>query len=220
MPEYRLLLETSGRTRLGLSNGPSILARADLGSGRQHNRELVPTLKKFLSDFQLKPSDLTGIIAGVGPGSYTGLRVGLTASKTLAYALDCSLVAVPTFETIAYGVPGELDAIADALQGMIYVQHFLNGESTTELSIVKFDDWFSTRTPCPVAGPAVPLYANRMGDFASSIIEPSLESLLQLGLKGRPLTSDESMELEPLYLRGSSAEELARRNNSSAQKGS
>ncbi len=209
MPDYRLLLETSGRTRLGLADGMNILARADLGSGRQHNRELVPTLKKFLEVAHLRPSDLAGIIAGVGPGSYTGLRVGLTAAKTLAYALGCSLVAAPTFETIAFGIPGELDVIADALQGMIYVQHFRDGESTGELSIAKFEDWISKRTDCPVAGPAVPQLANRLGEFASPNNEPSLESLLRVGLKRAALNTGEVMELEPLYLRGSSAEEKA-----------
>ena len=57
------------------------------------------------------PADLTGVMVGRGPGSYTGLRVGIMSAKALAYATGCQLLAVDTFAAIAEQAPAEAQSV-------------------------------------------------------------------------------------------------------------
>src|SRR5687768_10817067 len=126
MSENWLLIETSGRVgKVGLARGGAVARAADLDATRRHARDLAAAVDAHLKGEGLRPADLTGVMVGVGPGSYTGLRVGLISAKALAYALGCRLVPVPTFAAIAERAPaeaGHLWVIADALQGQIYLQ--------------------------------------------------------------------------------------------------
>ncbi len=67
----------------------------------QHGKELVPTIKSTLNEIGWTPKDIDLIAVDVGPGSYTGLRVGVTCAKTLAYALHKPVIDVPVFDIIA-----------------------------------------------------------------------------------------------------------------------
>ncbi|MEO2090290.1 MAG: tRNA (adenosine(37)-N6)-threonylcarbamoyltransferase complex dimerization subunit type 1 TsaB [Gemmataceae bacterium] len=220
-----LILETSGRSRVGVAVGGAVAAAEDLPAGRQQNRHLLPTVERLIRHCGLTPRGLTHIAVGVGPGSYTGLRVGLTATKTLAYALGCSLVAVPTFAAIAADVPGTVDVIGDALQGTIYVQRFTDGQAVSDLRIERFDEWVTSAPLSPagrgvggegvlsVAGPGLGVFGPKLpAEVArSSVVEPSVEAVFRVAQSLPPLTVEEMMRLEPLYLRGSSAEEKAKR---------
>lgn len=207
-----LILETSGRSRVGVARDGAVLASVDLGGGRQNNRLLIPTIHNLLTGQGVAPRSLTGVAVGVGPGSYTGLRVGITAAKTLAYAVGCSLVAVPSFTAIAADVPGTVDLIADALQGLIYLQRFADGSAVDELRIVPFDEWVKSGGG-RVAGPGVTTFAAKLpAEFTrSEVVEPSVAAVYRVALGMTPLTVEEVMKLEPLYLRGSSAEEKAKK---------
>ena len=251
-----LILETSGRSRVGVTVGGAVAAAEDLPAGRQQNRHLLPTVERLIRDCGLTPQSLTHIAVGVGPGSYTGLRVGLTAAKTLAYALGCSLVAVPAFAAVAADVPGTVDVIGDALQGTIYVQRFTDGKAVSELRIERFDEWVAQFTPPPlmgrsaseasregggfqnlppanscgvddlplkgggvqIAGPGILTFADRLPPHVtrSPVTEPSVEAVFRVARTLPPLTVEELMRLEPLYLRGSSAEEKAKAATSSS----
>jgi tRNA threonylcarbamoyladenosine biosynthesis protein TsaB len=68
-----------------------------------HGKELVPSIKEILEKERLKVSEIDAIAVCVGPGSYTGLRIGVASAKTLAWSLGCKLVAVSSLEGIATG---------------------------------------------------------------------------------------------------------------------
>ncbi len=218
-----LILETSGRVaRIGLARGDSIVGAAELDTSRRHAREIIPTVGALLKAESLKPSDLTGVMASRGPGSYTGLRVGLTTAKALAYALGCELRAVDTFAAIAEQSPADAQrvwVIADALQKQVYIQRFdRNGEQWVpfqELRIAAVDEcvnWLPAGVH--VSGPGVEVYAASVPQDCALVAEadrlPRVESLFAVGRKLSPLTREEVFALEPLYLRGSSAEEKAK----------
>lgn len=67
-------------------------------------RRILPVTDVVLRDAGHKPADLDGIIVSLGPGSFTGLRIGVTVAKSLAYTLGKPIVGVPTLEAIARGV--------------------------------------------------------------------------------------------------------------------
>jgi tRNA threonylcarbamoyladenosine biosynthesis protein TsaB len=224
MSEPWLLLETSGRGgRVGLSRGEQVVRRADLDPARRHNRDLAPTAAALLDAEQLRPNELSGVMVSVGPGSYTGLRVGVMSAKMLAYATGCRLVAVPTLAVVAEQTPVEaamVDVIADALQGLVYVQRFERSgnewRALNELRIEPVGDW--TRqlgAGVWVSGPGVAVYDAQIPAATPRVPTadrlPGLDALVRVGHRLAPLTAEEVMRLEPLYLRGSSAEEKAAR---------
>jgi tRNA threonylcarbamoyladenosine biosynthesis protein TsaB len=223
MAESWLILETSGRVaKVGLARGVEIVRSVQLDEMRRHARDLAATVAALMSAEALSPADLTGIIAGRGPGSYTGLRVGLMSAKALAYATGCKLVAVDTFAAIAQQAPAEAESvwvIADALKHHVYVQGFARGagvwHATDALRIVPIDEWLPTAPAKWVSGPGVAVYADRLPMECRVVAEvdrePRVESVFAIGKRLAPLSREEMFALEPLYLRASSAEEKVNR---------
>jgi tRNA threonylcarbamoyladenosine biosynthesis protein TsaB len=181
----------------------------------------VPAVAELLAAQGWQPRDLHGILVSRGPGSYTGLRVGIMSAKTLAYALACPLVAVETFAAIAVQAPAEavrLDVFADAQQERIYVQRFARSGPAAwaaegPLAIVGLGDWLAQRDAGAwMTGPGLHQYNARLpADIPrveAALWDPQPNSLLRLGLlRYRAGSTDDVWGLEPLYLRPSSAEE-------------
>lgn len=71
-------------------------------SGGSHTVQLVPSLVGLLERQGLSPSELTGVAVALGPGSFTGLRIGLAVAKGLALALDIPLIGIPTLDILAH----------------------------------------------------------------------------------------------------------------------
>ncbi len=225
MGERWLILETSGRGgRVGVAAGAQVVRSADLDPVRRHNRDLAPTAAALLEAERIKPADLTGVMVSVGPGSFTGLRVGVMSAKALAYATGCRLVAVPTFHTIAEQSPAEasvVEVISDALQGLVYAQRFRrvdveHWEPADELRIEPASGWAGRLTADVwVSGPGVDLHDRAIPEAVPRVPAadrlPGLAAVYRAGLQRVPLNPAEVMRLEPLYLRPSSAEEKAAR---------
>lgn len=221
MAERWLLIETSGRVgKVGLARGGAVVRAAELDASRRHARDLTATVDALLKAESLGPRDLAGVMVSVGPGSYTGLRVGVMAAKALAYATGCRLVPVGTFAAIAAQAPAEVDSlwvIADALQGQVYYQRFERSAPAGEVRIAAGDEWLSHLSAGDgVSGPGVKVYADRIPPTCRLVAapdrEPSVAGLFAAGQGVTSATREELFALEPLYLRGSSAEEKARKN--------
>jgi tRNA threonylcarbamoyladenosine biosynthesis protein TsaB len=229
MSENWLILETSGRVaRIGLAREKSLLHSAELDAARRHARELVPTIDALLKRESLRSADLTGVMVSRGPGSYTGLRVGLATAKALAYATGCQLRAVDTFAAIAEQAPADVQALsvlADALQGQVYTQPFARrpeGWRAKDPLQIELVGVFAAGLPPTewVGGPGVSVYDQQLPGANPRVPEadrePRIESVLAVGLRLPPLTREELFALEPLYLRGSSAEEKVKTGTSSS----
>ncbi len=218
-----LILETSGRTGLvAVAEGPRLGAVRRLDEARRHARDLVPAVRDLLAERGWTARDLNAVLVSKGPGSYTGLRVGLMSAKALAYATGCALVAVETFVAVAQQVPAEVlrvDVLGDAQQDKVYLQEFgrAAGDDVlrprSELRIEPFPDWLARRAPDAWAtGPGLRRHEDRLGGMVNLVAadhwDPRPESLLRLGLpRYRAGERDDFWALEPLYLRPSSAEE-------------
>ena len=95
-------LETSGPVgSVAAALDGRVVAEDHFERGMRHGRELVPHLAAMCRDLGRGPSTIQVVAVSVGPGSYTGLRVGVTCAKTLAFATGASLVPVSTLETLA-----------------------------------------------------------------------------------------------------------------------
>ena len=160
-----LIVETSGRVgHVALARGETLLRGQRLDEARRHARDLVPAVAQLLQAEGWRPRELDGVIVSRGPGSYTGLRVGIMSAKTVAYATGCRLIGVDTFAAIAAqtsGSHGQVDVIADAQQDKIYAQRFIQGTGD-ELRIVPFPSWLESLPPeVMVSGPGLEILASR-----------------------------------------------------------
>ncbi len=117
-------IETSGNIGgVALSQDNRVILAGNLGSPSLHDKELVAAIRSMLREAGWTPRDIDLIAVDVGPGSYTGLRVGVTCAKTLAYSLNKPVIDVPAFDAIAEGYPMNstpICPIMDARRGHVY----------------------------------------------------------------------------------------------------
>ena len=97
-----LALETSGGSLgVGLRAESGLLFEENVIAGATHGKALAPLIRKALSSSGLNPADLEAVAVSLGPGSWTGLRIGLSAAKALAWGAKLALLGVPSFEALA-----------------------------------------------------------------------------------------------------------------------
>ena len=97
-----LALETSGNSLgVALHADGGVVFEENVTEGMIHGRALVPLMKMALASRNLKPADLCAVAVSQGPGSWTGLRIGIAAAKAFAWAAGIPVVCVPSFEALA-----------------------------------------------------------------------------------------------------------------------
>jgi len=217
-----LLLETSGSSGIvALGFGSTIVAHRVLEIAKRHVSDMAPAIAEMLKECGWEAKNLDAIATGIGPGSYTGLRIGLMSARTLAMMTGARLLGISTFEILAQHClevgHAKIEIIADAQQDKIYAQSFENNNSNlisaSELKIVSAAEWIANRDiSFAIAGPGVPKVLPLRQANQGMVVEQSgninKESFLALALKKLfSHHSDDPLSLQPLYLRRSSAEE-------------
>ena len=217
--------------RAGRQRGPRarrrLLGERDLSrEGRRHARTLISELRDLLNEASLSPADVNTIAVSIGPGSFTGLRVGVACAKTWAYATGANVVGVETFLAVASqsqwknspSTTQRVQVISDAQRGELFVgrfQHEADGSwmRQGEIAITPIEEWIASLSPdAIVSGPGVVKLHDRLTGRcqmeAAGRLLPSATSVARLGeqLAANRETSD-LWQLEPLYLRRSAAED-------------
>jgi tRNA threonylcarbamoyladenosine biosynthesis protein TsaB len=216
-----LILETSGRVgQVAVAEGEHLLDCRRLDEARHHARDLVPAVSELLTMYGWQPQDVQAVVVSRGPGSYTGLRIGIVSAKTYTYVTGSTLLAVDSFAAIAIQAPAEVhsvEVLTDAQQDQVYVQGFHRLDADTwvagsALRIQRWADWLNQRDPNTwITGPGLRTYGDRLPEEArvvpTEVWNPQAESLLRIGLaRYRAGEQDDPWTVEPLYLRPSSAE--------------
>lgn len=216
-----LAIETSGLLgSIALFDRGQVLAEQNLELGRQHGQSLIPAIQDLLASCGKNARDCGLVAVSVGPGSFTGLRVGVVCAKTLAYAAGCRIAAVDTLPAIACNSPpgvGAVEVIADAQRGDLFAGRFVRGSdgvfsARQGIRIVAAEDWAAGLTPeDTVSGPALeklaPLVERRCRVLASEFRVPSAAWIARLGTRAAEAGLESDLwSVEPLYLRRSSAE--------------
>lgn len=222
-----LALETSGFSgSLALLQDGKPTGTAVLDPDQRTAQFLAPTIQSLLAQYGWQLSDLGVIAVTSGPGSFTGLRIGITTAKVLAYVIDAQIVAVNTLETCAWQVPfsyRRLDVILDAHRQELFVASYqrLAADSvdcTTTTRILPVEGWLKSLQPnVHVTGPAVAKLIARLPNDVT-VVEPRFRdpTAVAVGhlasrLYNRGQTSD-LWTLVPQYHRESAAEEKQRKS--------
>ena len=92
-----------------------LLVERQLDAMQRSARSLAPAMRDVLRTVDWRPADVQLVAVTVGPGSFTGLRVGVTAAKTFAYAVGVDVLGIDTLEAIAAGVPQDVGRVAVAV---------------------------------------------------------------------------------------------------------
>lgn len=116
---------------------------------KNHSVRIMPAIQTLMKDCERVPADLTKIIVAKGPGSYTGVRIGVTIAKTLAWTLNIPLVGISSLEILASGTgryfDGYVSPLFDARRGQVYtgLYQFENGNLTVveQDQLVMAVDW-------------------------------------------------------------------------------
>lgn len=103
---------------------------------KNHSIRVMPSIETVLKDCDLTPKDLTKIVVAKGPGSYTGVRIGVSIAKTLAWTLNVPLVGISSLEILAASTgryfPGAVSPLFDARRGQIYTGLYQYKEGNLE----------------------------------------------------------------------------------------
>ena len=224
-------LDTSSQvSSVAVLSEERVAAEVSMQGALTHSETLMPHIELALQMARAKKTELDGIAVSIGPGSFTGLRIGLAAAKMMAYALNIPMICVPTLEALACHYAGSVGLrilpMMDAQKGNVYVQEFRwrpEGEDVRlseehPLSILPLaevlDALVGTELPAVLLGDAT-----RRNDFPALPADVGIAPLhlrmpraacvglaglarLQRGEKDDPVTA------VPLYLRRSEAEVL------------
>ncbi len=115
---------------VALIDDENIVAEHTLNIVQAHSSRLMPAIDTVLKWGDITPNDLDGCVVGIGPGSFTGIRIGVATAKSLCYAVDKPIVGVSTLEAIAYNLrwtDGFVCPILDARRREIYGSIFHGG---------------------------------------------------------------------------------------------
>ena len=82
-----------------------VLGEYSLNQEMTHSEKIIPMIKELMDSINLKPKDIDVFAGAVGPGSFTGLRIGIATIKGLAHVFDKPVVGVSTLEALAYNIP-------------------------------------------------------------------------------------------------------------------
>ncbi len=129
MTSLLLAIDTATRTAsLALHDGARVRVELSWESQDHHTVELTPRIAGMLAQLEVTVNDLTGIAVALGPGSFTGVRVGIAAAKGLAISRRLKLVGVPTLDILAQAMQDtQMPVVAgDELLGMLSREHVLH----------------------------------------------------------------------------------------------
>ncbi|RLQ91185.1 tRNA (adenosine(37)-N6)-threonylcarbamoyltransferase complex dimerization subunit type 1 TsaB [Falsibacillus albus] len=149
-----LAIDTSNHTLgLALVDETTVVGEYITNLKKNHSVRVMPAIEMLLNDCGVKPKELTKIVVAKGPGSYTGVRIGLTIAKTLAWSLNIPVVGISSLALVA-GVgryfDGYISPLFDARRGQIYTG--LYGFDSDGLNTIKQDqnvmavDWAESLT--------------------------------------------------------------------------
>jgi tRNA threonylcarbamoyl adenosine modification protein YeaZ len=199
-----LALDTSTVVNVGLARDDRVLATATVADQMAHVEQLMPLVSECLDAAGVAPGDLDQLIVGVGPGPFTGLRVGVATAQVLSYVLDLQLRGVCSLDVLAAQFsganPGEFVVATDARRREVYwARYSAAGVRIGEPSVSRPGD-----VPrLPTIGPAADLYADQL----EAVRGPRALDSGVLATRGATLPESGH---EPLYLRHPDAREMTR----------
>ncbi|MCP4246143.1 MAG: tRNA (adenosine(37)-N6)-threonylcarbamoyltransferase complex dimerization subunit type 1 TsaB [bacterium] len=230
-----LALETSGRLgSIALSRGPRVVEAVTFSADQRHAVELFPTIQVVCRRQGVSPASIEEIYVSAGPGSFTGLRIGLTAARTWAWAGGVRVVRVPTLEVVAQNAlempcpPADLVVLLAAKRGHVFAAAFRLAadryDAVTEPAEWEVQALAATVPPaCAALGEGIAYHRAAVDRAVFTVLpeelnRPRAEVVHRIGYTRAGAgagagTFDDLTTLVPIYVRRPEAEEVWERRH-------
>ncbi len=205
-----LALDTAtGAVSVAVQDGAQTLSEVTTVEARRHTEILAPSIQRACARAGIVPGDLDRVVVGVGPGPFTGLRVGIACALTVSYALGLETDGVCSLDAIAYDVvrsgraDGDFVVATDARRKEVYwARYAVRGGRAVrcgDAAVAKPADLPVDVASLPAAGRGPMLYPDCLGP-AVGVLDVSASALASFAFDevkaGRAL-----LPVRPLYLR-------------------
>lgn len=219
-----LALDTSSiTTTVALLDGDRIMGEYSLNYRKDHSEKLMPMVEELLKGCKVKPREIDVFAVSLGPGSFTGLRIGIATMATMAQALGKKVVGVPTLKALAYNlynIDGLICPIIDAQRDSVYtaLYKWIDGEMVElmDQQIINIDDLVhilkEKKEKIYFVGDGLERFSQNLKDGLhrqflippSKLIIPSASSVAEVAKiqMGKGII----MDIAPIYMRKSGAE--------------
>jgi len=217
-------IETSGLIgNIAVCDGNTVVGKKTYGKNFSHGKEIVSSLESIFNKIKWDPNDIDLIAVSIGPGSYTGLRIGVTCVKTLAYGLGKPVIDVPTLDVLVENVKDNnakticpvIDAKRKSVYACIYDRSNNGNRRTTDFLIISPDSLIDILPESTlIFGDGIAPYKDIFTQKDLTIVDDEklgiadAASVARLGMERYEQgIRCEINALAPLYLRKSEAEE-------------
>ncbi|WP_079709972.1 tRNA (adenosine(37)-N6)-threonylcarbamoyltransferase complex dimerization subunit type 1 TsaB [Paraliobacillus ryukyuensis] len=214
-----LAIDTSNETLgVAIHDGAKTIAAYIANSKTKHSKRLMPVINQLMQDANMTPQDLTRIVVAKGPGSYTGVRIGLSTAKMMAWTLQIPVIGISSLETLALHAITQPELICpffDARRGLVYTGLYQRSDAHQAKLIkdeqnVLMEDWLyelrELNQSILFLSPDLALYRDLiqsiLGEKAIFPMEPFHHpSPALLAVAGSERAEDPVHQLTPNYLR-------------------
>ena len=207
---------------MALAQGEKVLVAESFERNLRHAAELLPAMQRALRRLDWQPSDLDEVYVSAGPGSFTGLRIGITVAKTLAMACGVRVVAVGSIEVIAANAPAQaknVGVVLDAKRKQVFAGRFerQEGQLITKMSACLTDPGqFVAQSPKPILllGEGIKYHREALQSQGVETSEeqlwwPNARAVHKIGwAMARKGDFADVQSLQPIYLRIPEAQEV------------
>ena len=205
---------------VALADGPAILAEYTVEVTNMHTARLIPLIDELLWSAGCSLEELDALCVGLGPGSFTGVRIGVSTLKSMSYALQKPLVGVCTLDALAFGLRQAgtpICAMLDARRREVYaaVYHSPPTRDSDILCVSMHELVEQLPEPTLLVGSGADVYREQLEELAGERIHfaepvfgvPRAALLTQIALS-RVVdgTTDDFMAITPIYVRKPEAE--------------
>jgi tRNA threonylcarbamoyladenosine biosynthesis protein TsaB len=178
-----------------------LLAERSVLTDRRHAEEITPMLQSVLAEAEVSLSDVDRIVVDIGPGRYTGMRVGIATAKSLAFALDIPVVPVSSLQLLAAAAPshdGPLFAVIDARRNQVFAADMSANGDPLVVSPAELASLLPADALC--VGDGADRYREEFESVAS--VHPGVvPSVAAAALIGPDTVALPASAIQPMYLR-------------------
>ena len=216
-----LAVETSGKAcSAALYQGETLLGELYGDTGLTHSEKLLPFIDRLMEACEMEPKELDALAVSIGPGSFTGLRIGVASMQGVGQALSIPIAPVPSLRALAYGgraFPGIVCPMMDARRNHVYTALYREGQEILAPTPLSMEALLEVLFPYGEAvyflGDGVPLHREVLGQqlpvarFAlPALMLPRASWVGAVALEENHFLSPAQMDIQ--YLRASQAERL------------
>jgi len=208
-----LAIETSGHVLTVALSSKEHCIELIISDGFNRSQSLMPAIASVFEQSDVEARDLDLVACSAGPGSFTGLRIGMATAKGIARGAGCHLKAVPTLDLLATGReswPGIVVPLIDARKKRVYTAAFQNGKrikDDQDIALNKFLDSLTKKKAILVTGPDAEIAkdheritVDRLKNYGRGI------AMINAARCAYEKDGPDPLDIGPIYLRPSEAE--------------